>query len=692
MGREMMVSRNSPSRPSFEILCDSRMPLDQRESTPIRSPLGHLSVFQSPDCQLQPVRTCAGIHESNQASRNLYSGVIHKNNKDKLAGSRLTRPSITPDTFEVLGTVAEAAPRIQSVPAAARLSNHAQQVLQLSVEKDSNHPLSVAAHNIPPLKEQLAKHCDGLFEWILAVRVPTDPKSQRDLSSGVDTTGKARRRYFGCNLLPHPSPEEKVALGTAGVTGNYYLVVTPLAETEDVLEIFSDPIGDPNMAAADATSVPGTPVKISDYGSIYEVGEATPSSTLCTRGDESLMDSLIPRSPAQPVTRIEDSFEALDILEDQLEAFDQEARFNRYLSIEKVPSNKGPANLIEPASPSPSVRFATPQSQQAFAKSSPVSLRAKQVTQQHTTALRKATSMTLDPYRHKSEDQAQSRTISKTSIPKGTTKSTAQKPGQAIKSTKQLTVPAFELPGDAVARELKAKKEARLASQRATQPTAASLSRAKSLKLPTRPTFELPGEAISRRKREEHLAQLKTQEEEDKKRREFKARPVPSHVAPTTIPRDTITSRARQGKPALTENSTQVPASTKASSATLGSFSRSALASTINRSLSRGRGPVGGGSIQASRATSTSTGSVSDRRSPLSTEDVQMQKLRGQEIYRRDNSWANSRMREKQERETLAKLAREEAAERSRQKSREWAAKQAKRRTAADGSLRDSTD
>lgn len=40
-----------------------------------------------------------------------------------------------------------------------------------------------------------------------------------------------------------------------------------------------------------------------------------------------------------------------------------------------------------------------------------------------------------------------------------------------------------------------------------------------------------------------------------------------------------------------------------------------------------------------------------------------MQKLRGHEIYQRDNSWVDCRMREKYERETLAKLAREEAAE-----------------------------
>jgi hypothetical protein len=79
---------------------------------------------------------------------------------------------------------------------------------------------------------------------------------------------------------------------------------------------------------------------------------------------------------------------------------------------------------------------------------------------------------------------------------------------------------------------------------------------------------------------------------------------------------------------------------------------------------------------------------VSRARSAISIEDAQMQKLRGFEIYQRDNSWTDSRVREKCERETLARLAREEAAEKSRQQSREWAAKQAKKRMTIN-SLRD---
>jgi len=64
----------------------------------------------------------------------------------------------------------------------------------------------------------------------------------------------------------------------------------------------------------------------------------------------------------------------------------------------------------------------------------------------------------------------------------------------------------------------------------------------------------------------------------------------------------------------------------------------------------------------------------------MSAEDVQQQKLRGKEIYHRDNnSLTIDRERERRGREGAAKMARQEAAERSRILSREWAEKQKQR-------------
>ncbi len=63
----------------------------------------------------------------------------------------------------------------------------------------------------------------------------------------------------------------------------------------------------------------------------------------------------------------------------------------------------------------------------------------------------------------------------------------------------------------------------------------------------------------------------------------------------------------------------------------------------------------------------------------MSAEEVHQQRLRGKEIYHRDNSITVDRDRERREREAAAKAARQEAAERSRVLSREWAQKQKQR-------------
>ncbi|KAJ2980754.1 hypothetical protein NUW58_g6865 [Xylaria curta] len=679
-----MMSHKSPYSQGFEILCDPRSEENQplgrhRDSVSARSqPLRRLSISQTQNRQLEKVRVGAGIHELDQVSFNPRWSAIQKN--EKRVGGRLTRPSITPTTFDVLSTVSESDSQTQSVPAASRASDNTQQILHLPADGYSSHPLSIAARNIPPLKEQLGKHRDGLFEWVLAVKLPSDTRSRRDNSAGTNNSKDTRKAYFGCNLLPESSPQGNGSVKTARPMSSYSLIATPLKETKDVLEVFRDPVQVLDMACPEAISGQNTPARASNDDSRRRADESTPISTRCIGGDDSPADSIISRSQESPVTRIEDSFEALDILEDQLEAFDQVARFNQFIPAEKPLLTKEPLGKTEFATPGLSVRFATPQPQRTSIKPNSGSLRVKSATEPRRTGLRKATSMNFDLNKFGSEGRTTIRGSPEASACMKATKSSPRR--LAAKSTKQLTIPSFELPGEAVARQLKEKKEARLASQRATQPTAASLSRARSVKLPTRPTFELPGEAISRRKREEHRAQLKMQEEEEKKRREFKARPPPSHVVPTTLPRETIASRARQNRAPLAESSARTLTPHKRPSTTMGSHSRQSLSSTLSQAQQRGRGLQAeeSSTARASRATSASTNSLSGKHSLLSIEDIQMQKLRGHEIYQRDNSWTDNRMREKYEREELAKLAREEAAEKSRQKSREWAMKQARKR------------
>ncbi|KAI0200631.1 hypothetical protein F4808DRAFT_428570 [Astrocystis sublimbata] len=688
----------------FEILCDSGsavggdLPLgDRRRSvSPQSQAFRQISISQSQN--RQRVKDCVdtngqGIHELRRVSCNTSSGATQKH--EKRIGGRLTRPSITPSTFEVLNPVAESEP--QTAAADPKLSADAQQILQLPVDRYSSHSLSVAALDIPPLEEQLAKHRNGLFEWILAVSPPNDKKLQQENRPIVhDSHAEIRKVYFGCNLLPEPSSGKNGAPKSASQASRYSLLVTELKATQDVLSIFDDHIHEPAMAPLQENLSRSTPLHSPDNASLRSRNQDRPGSTAGVRGDDSPPQSIMGSSYEDDITRIEDSFEALDMLEDQLEAFDKDARFNEFIATEKLHPPKERLVRHELSTPNLSVRFATPQPERHVTRPGSTSLRVKAASEPRKSTLRKMTSMTLDSPKLRVEEKD----LIQLSPHRGSTLARSSSQRLPSKPTKKLTIPSFELPGEAVARQLREKKEAReasLAAQRATQPTASSLRRAKSAKLPTRPAFELPGEAISRRKREDHQAQLRAQEEEERKRRTFRARPAPSHShahgTPATVPRDTVASRARQNAAAWAENSARssTPNRRPLSMASSHAHPRSVLSSTSNQVQPRGRiSKVDrlSADYNPARETSTSTSSMSGKRSSVSFEDVQMQRIRGHDLYQRENSWADTRLKEKYEREAMAKMAREEAAERSRQQSREWAAKQARKRMTV-GSMRD---
>jgi hypothetical protein len=235
----------------------------------------------------------------------------------------------------------------------------------------------------------------------------------------------------------------------------------------------------------------------------------------------------------------------------------------------------------------------------------------------------------------------------------------------------------------------------------------------KSAKPPTRSTFELPGEAISRKKREDHEAKLRAQEEEERKRREFKARPIRSSIVPGSVPRETLASLARRNGQRQTEGSadststTITPTANKSKRQSLAFLSSSSSTTTTQHAAqkqyhtlpTRGR-DAQQAAATVSRGTSTSTGSIhsstttvsggsSKRGTVVSAEDAAQQKLRGREIFSRDNnSFTAERERERREREQAAKVARQEAAERSRALGREWKERQAAQALAQGGSLR----
>ncbi|CAI9634216.1 hypothetical protein GT037_003642 [Alternaria burnsii] len=114
------------------------------------------------------------------------------------------------------------------------------------------------------------------------------------------------------------------------------------------------------------------------------------------------------------------------------------------------------------------------------------------------------------------------------------------------KSTKPLTKPAFQLPGEKIAEKLKAqkeerqKREAEVPQQQAPKQRPVSISmapHAKSTKAPTKATFELPGSAVAEKLRIKREERLKRMEEAEaaKKEAALKARQAPVRK-PVAVP------------------------------------------------------------------------------------------------------------------------------------------------------------
>lgn len=422
--------------------------------------------------------------------------------------------------------------------------------------------------------------------------------------------------------------------------------------------------------------------------------------------EDSFLEQIISRSPAKPVSRIEDSLEALDQLEEALEAIGEVALAERLPPPEKV-RDKSHTLMTRPASleRSKSLRAAKPEANvNGLRKVNSVrgetskpgygSMRVKPTAPKSTSVLKKATSMTFNSAnteRKRIEEPSRSQPMSKAPAKRPIS---LLPPKETVKSAKPLTRPTFELPGEAVARRLKEQREARLAQRSSSEDSSqnarvVSDNRCKSTKPPTKAAFELPGEALSRRKREAHEARLKAQEEEERQRREFKAKPIRKSVIPDYVPRETAASRARQSRVGL-ENmdggEVTVSKRTPSSGANVSAHRTSVvLSSQANVSAPRAKAP-----LPVRKPSPTTHGpSMSGRalQRTVTANDVQVQRQRAKEIYERDARMTEDMGRERREREAAAKRAREEAAERGRQASREWAEKQMARKVAENDTM-----
>ncbi len=344
------------------------------------------------------------------------------------------------------------------------------------------------------------------------------------------------------------------------------------------------------------------------------------------------------RTGSFSLPRIEDSLEELDKLEEQLEAVGALAQ-TKDSTASKGQAGNTSANG-SPAAARPTTKPATT----ARPKSS------------DKPAMRRSSSATLS---QRSQQQKSEATPSRTSKPVSGRQSAAASRSPTSKSSKPPTVPKFELPGEAVARRLREQREARLAQQEEAQKAAMVPPRPRTI---TKPSFELPGEAISRRKREQQEAKLRAEEEEQRRKREFKARPIRNSVGPGMAPRENLASRARHTKSQEDD--------AKAKAAELLRLKRTSI--NMGRRLSTT--PATPTAAQSPLRCSQHLGVAVNgpRLAPTNTQAAAQKSLRRQSTLGSSIDVVKTPGKQGPD---AVKSAREQAAERSRVTSREWAEK-----------------
>lgn len=315
---------------------------------------------------------------------------------------------------------------------------------------------------------------------------------------------------------------------------SYALFATPVRDAA-VLQSDMGQLRDSLYSAASQPAWhPEGPLKVPELVTVVEEVLSPSLSAVSERSGSLGADSA--RTSSFSVPRIEDSLEELDKLEDELEAVNAATLARGLAPVENKP--------ISPAPTTPSDRTQTVLKRASIAGQS-LTVRVKPC-EKARSKFRRAASLSLRDKKPERPDTAAEH--KPTGVPRRDKVASLRMatPKSAVKSQRPLTVPKFELPGDAVAKRLREQREARQARQAVAHSETQPKPRVG--RPLAKPTFELPGEAISRRKREEREAKLRAEEAEERKKREFKARPVRHTIGPATLPRETVASRARQNR------------------------------------------------------------------------------------------------------------------------------------------------
>ncbi|KAI4919808.1 hypothetical protein J4E90_001945 [Alternaria incomplexa] len=257
------------------------------------------------------------------------------------------------------------------------------------------------------------------------------------------------------------------------------------------------------------------------------------------------------------------------------------------------------------------------------------------------------------------------------------------------KSDKPLTKPAFQLPGERIAEKLKAQKEERLKREAEVPAQPAPKQRPVSISMAPkqRPvsismaTHAKSTKALTKATFElpgsAVAEKLRIKKEERLKRMEEaeaakKEAALKARQAPVRKP---VTVPIRQ-QPGVTIAPPQPPQAPQPQLQPQPQAQRASSLASKRSSMSLSQ------PLSQSRSTSTSSAnrnSVIVPKAIVTPVDAAQQKVKGREVFNRDRMEKEARERERREKEEAAKRARAEAAERGRIASREWAERQRKK-------------
>ena len=374
--------------------------------------------------------------------------------------------------------------------------------------------------------------------------------------------------------------------------------------------------------------------------------------------EDLFLEQIKTRSPSKRVSRIEDSVEALDALEEEIEKVDK-------LIPTTADNLSDTAKTKKPAKVNP----------KTAEKKLNGSVRIK--------------------------DNTTVRTRPVTGKPNSSVRSIAQRPSILPATKKAITPPKGSPTKPAIESRSPgpARQSAKVGPQSVTHRRVSSVHKApflptKSAKPPTTSTFELPGEAISRKLKEQREQRLKREEEQTSKPRVFKARPVGLSQAPEV--KLTAAARARiglakgepingfkvaEGTPKPTTSPCVMPTASTRENKRVSSLTVAKRVSAIQ--------PTANSSARVTRKPSLVPGKtyhpdvLNSLRSAPTAEDLALQKVKGKEVFGRNRAEIMEREKARKEKEEAAKKARADAAERGRVASREWAEKQKLRKMEA---------